>query len=75
MTLTDHDGQPQRTTLGAASPESIEALLHAVHLPHFVVRLRDAPERVTNALRGTPAAQFDALIHFDHTRGLEPLLS
>jgi erythromycin esterase-like protein len=74
ITLTDRDGQLLHAPLGGASPDSIEALLHAVHMPHFVVRLRDAPERVTSALRGTPAEQFDALIHFDRTRALEPLL-
>jgi erythromycin esterase-like protein len=93
----DRDGRPQRQALHAAPAESYEALCHATEIPRFLLRLRDAPERLTTALReprpermvdavygpdgeasvmylhARLADQFDALIHFDTTRSLEPL--
>jgi erythromycin esterase-like protein len=93
----DSNGRPRRQTLHAAPADSYEALCHAAEIPRFLVRLRDAPERLTMALReprtermveavhrpdadasvkylrASLADQFDALIHFDTTRSLEPL--
>jgi erythromycin esterase-like protein len=93
----DQDGRPMRQMLHAAPAGSYEALCHAAEIPRFLVRLRDAPERLTTALRelrtermvdvmqepraeasmrylhARLADQFDALIHFDQTRSLQPL--
>jgi erythromycin esterase-like protein len=93
----DQDGRPMRQILRAAPAGSYEALCHAAEIPRFLVRLRDAPERLTTALRelrpermvdavqgpqpdagvrylhARLADQFDALIHFDQTRSLQPL--
>jgi erythromycin esterase-like protein len=65
------------TTLASndASPDSLEAVLHRVHMPQFILRLRDANERVAGAFRGTPAEQLDVLIHFDRSRALEALFT
>jgi erythromycin esterase-like protein len=97
MAAQDRNDRPQPKTLQPPPPESYEALLHAAEIPRFLVRLRDAPERLTTPLReqrpermveavAAPGAdvsvtfirarlaeQFDALIHFDQTRSLEPL--
>jgi erythromycin esterase-like protein len=93
----DQDGRPTRQLLQAAPADSYEALCHASEIPRFLVRLRDAPERLVTALReprpermvdavrghdsdgsvkylrARLADQFDALIHFDQTRSLQPL--
>jgi erythromycin esterase-like protein len=71
--LSDIDGEPRVAQLPSAPSDSIEAELHAIRMSRFMLCLRDAPERVAGALRGTAAEHFDALIHFDYSRALEPL--
>jgi erythromycin esterase-like protein len=47
----DREDGPQRHTLHPPPSESYEALLHATEIPRFLVRLRDAPDRLTMPLR------------------------
>jgi erythromycin esterase-like protein len=72
----DRDGRPQRKTLEAAPAESYEALCHAAQIPHFLIRLRDAPERLTTALREERPERMvdllspdaDASVEYPHAR-------
>jgi erythromycin esterase-like protein len=97
VSALDRNGRSWRETLDAAPAGGYEAVFHAAHLSSFLLLLRDAPDRLTSALReprlermvdamsgsdtdphvdylrARLADQFDALIHFDHTRALQIL--
>lgn len=74
-TLTDNLGEPLlQSIVPSGSPESVETMLHEVHQPWFMLRLRDAPDRLTSAFRGTPAEHLDAIVHFERSRALDALL-
>ncbi len=51
VTALDRDGRPGRETLDAAPAGGYEAVCHATHLSSFLLLLRDAPDRLTSALR------------------------
>ena len=51
--------------------DSYERLFHDTGIPAFALRLQDAAVR--EALNVPRIEQFDAVIHIDETRALEPL--
>jgi erythromycin esterase-like protein len=90
------DGPFERMRVVPALPESVEATLHEVGLPRFLLPLRDPgealgalreprleraigvvyrpdTERVSHYFLARLAEQFDAVVHLDRTRAIEPL--
>ena len=90
------DAPAERKRVRPGLPGSVEALLHEVGVPAFVLPLRGRPElaealreprleraigvvylprseRVSHYFHATLPEQFDAVVHFDETRALEPL--
>jgi erythromycin esterase-like protein len=74
--LTDdaHTSPPHPIEL-TGSPDILETMLHRVDIPRFMLRLRDAPDRLAAAFRGTPAEQLDAIVHLDRSRALDALIT
>lgn len=86
---SDWNGSVERKRVRDALPESHEAHLHGVGLPSFFVpatalddrRLERAigvvylpeSERLSHYYHAEMARQFDAVLHFDETRALQPL--
>ncbi len=92
----DWDEPVERMRVTPALPGSYEALMHAVELPAFHLKLRDAgtvadllapprlqraigvvyrpeTERISHYYHASLTEQFDAVIHVDETRAVEPL--
>lgn len=86
---SDWDGPVERKRVRDALPDSHEDALHRVGIPRFFVpsaaledrRLERSigvvylpeTERLSHYYHADIARQFDALLHFDETRALEPL--
>ncbi len=89
MAASDWNGAPERKRVRDALPGSHEEALHRVGVPRFFVpasaledrRLERAigvvylaeTERLSHYYHADMARQFDAVLHFDETRALEPL--
>jgi erythromycin esterase-like protein len=93
---SEWDAPAERKRVRAALPESYEALLHATHMPAFLlcplpagdsgralreprlhraigVIYRPQTERQSHWFSSSLAGQYDALVHLDATRAVEPL--
>jgi len=93
---SDWGGEAERKRVRRALPDSYEALMHAAHVPAFLLcplgageggrALRDPrleraigviyrpdTERQSHWFGASVARQYDALVHIDATRAVEPL--